>query len=304
MKITDSLISNMLISGRSAKSINKEYGVSMRRIKRVMEHGESYVNLATGEVAVIGKENNVSEDIFVILYDYCFGKENGVKEVSDMTGDIPPLVYQKSLIKRLSSYCGISYDKALRLKRKDPVVLSSTNDIRLQIIIKYEEEFEVKFRESFYQEDEYGYFRGFKLYYLKYTTMQDFAYYINLKVFKGISRAERFSEKEFVIKTKGEGYIEYLSSKVAFYLYEWAINKIVLGYTESEIRCCLKSHERYSVENYYGELVVPFAIYYDTRGLSELSDIAKSKMIEQLNRGEILGVKFLGGICDEERVAQ
>lgn len=289
MSITDSEIYKLLQDGRSLKSISEDYGISRNKVRRVRDNATEYINIDTGEVEIFGYKGDYKEDMFHILYDYCLNKEYYLKEHHETLKERIPLVYQKSLLKRLGDYCEISYDKAIRLKSSEPYITLETYDIKNCIVAEYDSKFEQEFRSNYYYVDDMGFYKGFKLYYINYHSLPEFSYYINLKVFSIMDSLEEVNYDTFVNKTKGGDFKEYLASKVAVLIHKWSLTKIREGYKEDEIRRCLKSNERYTKIEYAGDLSVPYAIYYETRGFEELSKEMQMNMIMQVERENVLG---------------
>ena len=288
-KPRDSEIYKQILEGNSIKSICEKYEISRDKVRRVRDNATEYINIDTGEVEIFGYKGDYKEDMFHILYDYCLKREGYIKEYHSSLCEKIPLVYQKSLLKRLSEYCGISYDKAIRLKNIEPYVLLATYDIKSCIITEYDNKFEQMFRDSFYYVDDMGFYKGFKLYYINYHSLPEFSYYINLKVFSIMDSLEEVNYDTFVNKNKGGDFKEYLASKVAVLIHKWSLTKIRAGYKEDEIRKCLKSNERYTKIEYSGDLSVPYAIYYESKGFEELSKEMQLNMIMQVERGMVLG---------------
>ena len=210
--------------------------------------------------------------------------------------DIPEsdkLIKMKSLNIRIAPYLNVNPRTSSRWVNKRPLVEQEVYVSKSYIFARYLE-YQSELMGNYCETDK-AYIRGHKLYYVRYGEDEGFTYYINKKCFE-YYESGMGDEKVFIDKIVNMGseevnpYVLALSAKLGIQLAKW-IDRLIRGgvRTYEECKRCLKSYERFTQNEYNGDLRPPSVIYYETRGYVLLDNVYKYLILSQLEYGSIAG---------------
>lgn len=293
-KYTTPVETNIMIrleSNESYSEISRRLEVTRDKIRQVKAKGKWYVDLDSGERVVSCKNISVAKQVYSLIFDIVkVGEECQQGYNSFISNPHDELARNKSLNARFTTWLRLKEGEIYRWKNLPR--LATDNVIRMKN--KYISSFIGNMGNIMqsYVNTEGTYISGFKLYYINYCTHSKFSHYINnhCQKYHHYEGSEEAYIKN-VVDTNSERnvYLSIMSAKAGIQLSKWCRRKIEEGYTFKECMECLRSGEYYTEFYYEGDLQPPFVIYYETKGFIILPEDIKSRILTQLEGGEIAG---------------
>lgn len=289
------LIKQDLDLGIGILSVAKKYGVGTSKVQKVKEQGRYYFDMNSEEIVFSSKAIKIDEQRFNYI---CY--HNELTNGNLFKYNNKKLFKDRAVNPRLADYLGVSRQNTHRWSKKEQRLFGCNSEgIADRELLEKAQDFLLYETDRFlenrpYEVDEYGYLKGYKLWYIHLSPEllyygKSYAYYYmnwiktnkdkNVRDFENYLKEEKYADNEYL----------YIDARIGVFLGKWIIKnskKYNQEYIERAIYlkskpCWLKTDEEY-IEEDGMDIEIPPVVYIEKGAYySGLLTEEQKKLIEK-----------------------